>query len=286
MSDATSDDPPDSTVRALAALAVIIVTAGVLIIWVLVTVLGYDAGDAPATLSAIFSGLALAGVIVAIWLQRQELQAQREELRLTRGEIAGQREELRQQNATLTQQRFENSFFQVLGFWRSAVATMTARYQDRTATGVEAFRHAEGQFFGTLAAMVRPLNEPANVPEMRRRMQSLYVALFHDATADFSSYFHTLERLIRLIEESPVQEKQLYVDIVAAQLGTSELFALYLHASVDDPTRRVARWLSHARLPSRLTRSDEFALYWRIVDEAIAAQQHVDTTERRDTLNQ
>jgi len=44
-------------------------------------------GDLFGTINALFSGLAFAGIIAAIWLQRQELQLQREELVSTRQEL-------------------------------------------------------------------------------------------------------------------------------------------------------------------------------------------------------
>lgn len=46
-----------------------------------------QAGDVYGSVNALFSGLAFAGVVIAILLQREELALQREELRLTRGEM-------------------------------------------------------------------------------------------------------------------------------------------------------------------------------------------------------
>src|SRR5687768_1221158 len=55
-------------------------------------------GDMFGAVNALFSGLALAGVIYAIVLQRQELALQRDELRLTRAELerAAQAQEMSQ----------------------------------------------------------------------------------------------------------------------------------------------------------------------------------------------
>jgi hypothetical protein len=47
-------------------------------------------GDIFGAQNALFSGLALAGVVMAIFLQRQELQLQREELAATRAELSRQ----------------------------------------------------------------------------------------------------------------------------------------------------------------------------------------------------
>jgi hypothetical protein len=50
-------------------------------------------GDSFGAINALFSGLAFAGVIVAIMLQREELRLQRQELEQTREELRGQKEE-------------------------------------------------------------------------------------------------------------------------------------------------------------------------------------------------
>ena len=56
-------------------------------------------GDLFGSVNALFAGLAFAGLIYAILLQRQELQLQREELRLQREEMAASREQLTAQAA-------------------------------------------------------------------------------------------------------------------------------------------------------------------------------------------
>jgi hypothetical protein len=45
-------------------------------------------GDVFGAVNALFSGLALGGVILAIWLQRRELELQRQELAATRAELS------------------------------------------------------------------------------------------------------------------------------------------------------------------------------------------------------
>lgn len=64
-------------------------------------------GDKFGAINALFSGLAFAGIIFTIFLQKRELALQREELAETRNEFI-------QQNETLKKQRFENTFFQLL----------------------------------------------------------------------------------------------------------------------------------------------------------------------------
>jgi hypothetical protein len=51
---------------------------------------GAELGDSFGIVNALFSGLAFAGVIAALWMQREELSLQRKELRDTREEFAKQ----------------------------------------------------------------------------------------------------------------------------------------------------------------------------------------------------
>lgn len=85
-------------------------------------------GDQFGAVNALFSGLAFAGLIYTIILQRRDLELQRndlklqrEELVLTRKEMEEQTAEFEKQNETLKIQRFENTFFNMLSrFSRSS----------------------------------------------------------------------------------------------------------------------------------------------------------------------
>ena len=75
-------------------------------------------GDQFGAVNALFSGLAFAGLIYTIILQRHDLKLQRRDLRLQREELALTRKEMEEQtaefekqNETLKIQRFENTFF-------------------------------------------------------------------------------------------------------------------------------------------------------------------------------
>lgn len=64
-------------------------------------------GDSFGAVNALISAFAFAGVFVTFWLQRKELDLQRQELK-------AQRDEFAQQNMTLKLQRFENTFFHMM----------------------------------------------------------------------------------------------------------------------------------------------------------------------------
>ena len=92
---------------ALSLAAVIIVlwlAFGAIILWQFGWTGQGTFGDTFGVLNALFSGLAIGGVIVAVIMQKQELAYQREELKLTRKELAKTTEAQQASAHALTQQ--------------------------------------------------------------------------------------------------------------------------------------------------------------------------------------
>jgi hypothetical protein len=79
-------------------------------------------GDAFGAVNALFSGLALAGVIVAILLQSEELKLQRQELTETRTELRGQKEQLEAQVNASMQNEYDTRFLETLRLYMHRVS--------------------------------------------------------------------------------------------------------------------------------------------------------------------
>lgn len=88
-------------------------------------------GDQFGAVNALFSGLAFAGLIFTIILQKKELALQREELSQTREELKGQKEQLTEQNKTLKIQRFENTFFNMMELQQQIVNDLSIKDYDK-----------------------------------------------------------------------------------------------------------------------------------------------------------
>ncbi len=121
----------------------ILLSAGVLGLfafswWWLATTIGNPErqgqfGDQFGAVNALFSGLAFAGLIFTIILQKKELAFQREELSDTRQELSGQKLQMIQQNKTLRIQRFENTFFHMMELQQQIVNDLFAKeYENKT----------------------------------------------------------------------------------------------------------------------------------------------------------
>ena len=94
-------------------------------------------GDQFGAVNALFSGLAFAGLIYTIILQRHDLKLQRRdlhyqrrELELTRKEMEEQTAEFEKQNETLKIQRFENLFYSMLNLQQQIVDGLRYDYYE------------------------------------------------------------------------------------------------------------------------------------------------------------
>lgn len=196
-------------------------------------------GDMFGSVNALFSGLALAGIILTILLQRKELRLQREELTETR-------KEFETQNETLKLQRFENTFFNLLNLHHQIVNSIDYRYYKRkereqripvyrpddekeavTITGRDVFRYRYNQMIGELR------NNPPDYEE-------IYLKHYETAQTDFGHYFRNLYRMIKLVdqtdffydqkkvtEDEVFKLKYRYTSIIRSQISDYELIWLF-----------------------------------------------------------
>ncbi len=179
-------------------------------------------------LNTLFSGLAFWGVIYAILLQRNELALQRKELELTRQELRGQKEQLESQNITLKQQRFENTFFSLVNLFNSIVASMEVKTDTGTSRPVT-FKGREC-FIPLYNDLQREYSGQENQTPNGTPLQLCVTA--YDRFADYRQeavghYFRAFYNIVKFIEKSPIEDKQTYINILRAQLSSSELYLLY-----------------------------------------------------------
>jgi len=199
-------------------------------------------GDMFGSVNALFSGLALAGIILTILLQHKELKLQREELRETRTEFETQ-------NETLKLQRFENTFFSILNLHHQIVSAIDYRYYKKkekersiymvkmtttpedkeavTITGRDVFRHRYN-------LMLPKLKEH---PE---KYETIYMQYYWEAQTDFGHYFRNLYRMIKLVDQTDffydskkvsreeiLKIKYRYTSIIRSQISDYELLWIF-----------------------------------------------------------
>ena len=181
-------------------------------------------GDQFGAVNALFSGLAFAGVIYAILLQRHELKLQRDELELTRGELQGQKEQLKAQNETLQLQNFENTFFQLLRLHNDYLNAIDLRKDGSvTATGRDCF----AIFYGRLKKTYQGTKSMSGLELERENVSAMYASYYTNVEGELGHYFRSLYNLVKFVDSSSTTNKRLYTNLIRAQISKYELLLLF-----------------------------------------------------------
>ena len=205
-------------------------------------------GDSAGATNGLFSALAFAGVIYAIFLQKNELTLQRQELKDTRTEIAGQRKESELQNNTLKHQRFENTFFQMLNLQQEIISGLYFPYEKKvivtrdTDRGREVEEKMESrqvvgrELFRFSFEDALHLHNNKKYKGMREVLEQCDINAYEYSNTPtyYDHYFRNLYRIIKFVHESPLikgfEERYQYTSIVRGQLSRYELIWLYYNA--------------------------------------------------------
>lgn len=207
-------------------------------------------GDMFGAVNALFAGLAFAGVIWAIILQKEELELQRQELKETRDEIRGQKEQLRAQDQTLQKQNFESSFFQLLDLHSEIVSSMVIG-QKKEYSGRMCFdfmlKRLKEEYDNPARAFTDfyDLRSPNQIektinqisPKVKRELNQIYEKFFSEHQAHVGHYFRHLYNAVTFVDEhdffdnfcadKAFEKKKFYINLIRAQLSSNELGLLF-----------------------------------------------------------
>lgn len=201
-------------------------------------------GDQFGLANAVFSGLALAAVVVTLWMQRDELELQREELRRTSEAVQDQVKESRAQVAVLNKQNFEATFFQMLRLQEELRDSITwpGSSSGNVFAGRRALSKATPVLLGTLnglsvsdtgtatqiagaaAAPVSPIDQ------CRER----YAKLYEQRLAERMGHmFRNLYVTLKFVDETTEINAAFYVRVLRSQMSQSELVLVFYNTISD-----------------------------------------------------
>lgn len=184
-------------------------------------------GDMFGAVNSLFSGLAFAGLIYTIFLQKNELGLQRKELTFTREEIRGQKETLQAQNKQLTHQAFEGTFFQMARLHNELLNSIDltsggGENSVKVISGRDCFMRAWSRYKIHFSK-----NVELNNKEIRQQQIKLaYERIWDQYESEFGHYFRSLYNIIKFVHNSDVKNKSFYTNIIRAQLSGQELLII------------------------------------------------------------
>lgn len=191
-------------------------------------------GDKFGAINSLFSGLAFAGIIFTIMLQRKELELQRRELEETRDVFITQ-------NTMLSQEKSENTFFQLLNLFNTIVNNIDLRSKQSKNEVISTGRDCFETFYNKFKLYLNQSNkEKANSFSADWTLEealTAYTVLYNNNESDLSHYFRTLYHIIKFVENSNLENKNQYTAIVRAQLSSYEqalLFYNCLHSNGNE----------------------------------------------------
>ncbi|MDQ8037157.1 MAG: putative phage abortive infection protein, partial [Pedobacter sp.] len=205
-------------------------------------------GDSFGVLTSLFSGLAFAGLIITIVMQRDELALQRQELNFTREEIKGQKEEMKSQNETLRIQRFENTFFKMLELLESCRNDVFyGSFQGSRSNGRDAIKSLyEGLINWYLCEWV-PNKSYDREKIFRESCKSRdgiideYKKFYEKYGDELGQYYRTLYNVLKLVDRADfIEDKAVYTNLVRAQLSRYELLLLFYNCLSDYGNAKMA----------------------------------------------
>ncbi|ARW81567.1 putative phage abortive infection protein [Aeromonas salmonicida] len=176
-------------------------------------------GDLYGALNTLFSGLAFFGIVVSIFMQSEELND-------TRREIKSQTEQFSSQTQVMFKQSFENTFFQLLGLNNEIVKSADINIKHKSSlfhnvnfsgTGRDAFKELSSYFSAYREKYYYLPCEDA-------------YETFHDEINDFlGHYFRAIYQSLKLIDGAPLDhiQKKEYANMLRAQMSKYELELLF-----------------------------------------------------------
>lgn len=191
-------------------------------------------GDSAGAVNAFISALAFVGVIIAIFMQRNELKLQRDDLALQREEMQKnteelglQREQFEVQNKTIKLQRFENTFFNMLSLQQEIVNNIKHSYIKETKNMLGGIMNSE-----SVETSGRQVFEHLYVIDLKPIIEENRGYVFNSINFDlFDHYFLHIYRIIKFVDETILLdnkiEKYSYISILRATLSRYELVYLF-----------------------------------------------------------
>lgn len=175
------------------------------------------AGDQFGGVTALFSGLAFAGLIITLYIQRKELELQRKELRESNKEFA--------------LQRFDSAFFGIIKMLNDHVSSITYGQMVGRPALQNISEALKGEFLNEGFSIIEKVDEE-DFLRLKEAMSKMYEA--HDA--QLGPYFRILHNIFRLIDSEKqlsAQQKTDYARIARAHISLAELDLIFLNGVTE-----------------------------------------------------
>ena len=171
------------------------------------------------TLNPLFALLGLLALLLTIVLQSKEL-------RLSTKELAHSVRALNDQTAAVKLQNFERTFFQIVRLHHDIVKALDIRSPGTlavTTTGRDCFK----VFYNRFTQQHSKANAEHNNEGQLTIVLKAYEPFYREHQHEIGHYFRNFYRILKLVDESDVDNKSSYTGILRAQMSSYELVLLF-----------------------------------------------------------
>ena len=181
-------------------------------------------GDMFGAVNALFSGLAFAGLILTLILQKKELSLQRDELEQTRNEFV-------EQNKTLKRQRFENTFFNLMSLHQHITDNLEYDCPD----GADPFEAKGREVFKKFYLEKNNFDETWGIKGYLEGKSVRQICNYHDFEV-FNHYFHFFDGIMNYIDSSNLlenEERKQYAVMLRNTLSDNERYLIFYYYAAN-----------------------------------------------------
>ncbi|SFO44755.1 Putative phage abortive infection protein [Cohaesibacter marisflavi] len=201
-------------------------------------------GDMFGAANSIFTGAALVALIISITLQKQEVGVAQKELQTAQKTLSEQQSLTIAQQNYLAEQSVESTFFNMLSLLMDVVNNMDLSSQGEvTTTGKDVFHvlalrvKGRGDKAPKIAkdrllqrkAEAGKMSSSKNIPDTRISSEEIYEEIYKSFRNDLGHYFRLLYNIIKFLKFSESNKKEMYIDLLRAQLSDDELILIFLN---------------------------------------------------------
>lgn len=234
-------------------------------------------GDMFGGVNALFSGLAFSGIIITIFVQMKELKLQREVQIETQIELENQKKEFQIQNKTLRIQRFENTFFQLLGIHHNIVENMTIKinnddYETIQNTKKNHSKRAVFDYFFNYNLRGNIFNDVSGINnltfkdfESAASFERVYLEVYSKVQDTLGLYFRNLYTILKFVDSYEFVNYQ-KVEEELRHLGVEQVDRLYHQLNITK------RYQYTAMLSAQLS---DYENYWVCFNSMISRNEEM-----------
>jgi Putative phage abortive infection protein len=181
-------------------------------------------GDMFGAVNALFSGLAFAGVIYAVIMQRHEISIAKDEIAYTKKILDEQQRQLCLQNEEAKKQTFENTYFQMVSLFTEITNQIDLQ---RTEDAVSIVTKGKDVFPVFLARLRKIYNPPEKAMYGGHDFHAAYEEFYGKHNTELGHYFRLLFNIMNFIDSNEHIDQKFYSKILRAQLSDAETAILF-----------------------------------------------------------